>query len=278
MLKTLFGLGLVFCFTAAAQDQAAALSCSLVPGWTQNGKLRTYQADTLFEYMDGNSEGYISYGFQKMHGVTCGKGGVTFVVDISDMGDSDSAYGIFASNRDLRLPGYPVGMGGQIVPRRLIFAKGRYYLEIAANPEGDYTAALKEWAAALDKLVQGSSTAPAALSWFPAEKQQTLRLVPESVLGLRLLKRGYMAQYDYGKAFVVFEETPASAAAVMQKLRERFAENTAAKIGEEAFQATDKYLGRMCYFRKGRYIAGWAITGEGVDPLAASAALADKLR
>jgi len=25
-----------------------------------------------------------------------------------------------------------------------------------------------------------------------------LRLVPESVLGLRILKRGYMAQYEYG--------------------------------------------------------------------------------
>ena len=25
-------------------------------------------------------------------------------------------------------------MGGQIVPRRAIFAKGKYYVEIAANP------------------------------------------------------------------------------------------------------------------------------------------------
>jgi len=28
----------------------------------------------------------------------------------------------------------------------------------------------------------GNSNPPVALSWFPAEKQQTLRLVPESVL------------------------------------------------------------------------------------------------
>ena len=27
--------------------------------------------------------------------------------------------------------------------------------------------------------------------------------MPESVLGMRLLKRGYVAQYEYGKAFVV---------------------------------------------------------------------------
>jgi hypothetical protein len=81
-------------------------------------------ADNLFEYMDGNAEGYILYNFQAMHGVTCKKGEVTFVVDISDMGDADFAYGMFSANRDLRQPEYRVGMGGQIVPRRLIFAKG----------------------------------------------------------------------------------------------------------------------------------------------------------
>jgi hypothetical protein len=56
------------------------------------------------------------------------------------------------------------------------------------------------------------------LQWFSTEGQQSFRLVPESVPGLRLLRRGYVAQYDFGKAFVVFEDTPESAAGVMQKL------------------------------------------------------------
>jgi hypothetical protein len=272
------GLGLVLCFGAAAQDKAAAPVCTIVPGWTQSGALRGYDADNLFEYMDGNAEGYISYGFQKMQGVTCNRGGVTFVVDISDMGDADSAYGMFAANRDLRQPSYAVGAGGQIVPRRLIFTKGKFYLEIAANPEGDHTAALKQWAAALEKTVQGSTTPPPALGWFPTEKQQTLRLIPESVLGFRALKRGYMAQYDFGKAFVVFEDTPQTAGAVMQKMRERFPENSVVKVGEEAFQTSDKYLGKLCFFRKGRYIAGYAITAEGADPVALSNAMAARIR
>jgi hypothetical protein len=278
VLRAVCGLGLLLCIGAAAQDKAAAPVCTLVPGWIQSGAPRTYDADNLFEYMDGNAEGYISYGFLKMQGVTCTKGGVTLVVDVSDMGDADSSYGMFAANRDLRQPAYAAGMGGQIVPRRLIFAKGKYYLEIAANPEGDHTEALKLWAAALEKTVQGSATPPSALSWFPGDKQQTLRLIPESVLGFRALKRGYMAQYDYGKAFVVFEETPQSAGAVMQKMRERFPENTAVKVGDEAFQTTDKYLGRLCFFRKGRYIAGYAITAEGMDPVAPSAAMAQKIQ
>jgi Family of unknown function (DUF6599) len=255
---------------AAAAPQP---SCAIVPGWTQAGPARTYTVDNLYEYMDGNSEGYFLYNFQEMRGVTCKQGEITFVLDISDMGDADFAYGMFSSTRDLREPAYPVGAGGQIVPRRLIFAKGQYYVEIAANPEGNHTAALKLFAAALDKSVPGSTTPPAALAWFPKERQVSLRLIPESVLGLRILKAGYMGQYEFGKAWVVSDP---AAADVMQKLKARFNDVAPSKIADDSFTATDKYLGRLCIFRKGNYVAGYAIT-DSTDPAPLAAQLAAKL-
>ncbi len=259
---------------ACGMAGAAAPACGLVPGWSQKGETRSYESENLFEYMDGNAEGYLIYGFQNMHGVTCEKDGATLVIDISDFGDDDSSYGMFSANRDPRQPGAKIGMGGQIVPRRAVFAKGRYYVEVAANPEGDFTATLGQWTAALEKLVDGSSTPPAALAWFPAEKQQSLRLVPESVLGIRILKRGYVGQYEAGKAFVVQDE---SGAALMQKLRARFGETKPAAVGDEAFQASDQYLGRLCIFRKGRFIGGYANVPEGQDPVALAAALAARV-
>jgi hypothetical protein len=279
MLRPIFGLTLLLAAAGvlAAADEAPVPSCNLAPGWSQAGPDRTYVADNLFEYMDGNAEGYLIYGFLKMQGVTCKKGDVTFVVDLSDFGDADSAYGMFTSNVDGRQPTQKIGMNGQIVPRRAFFAKGRYFLEIAANPEGDYTPQLKEWTAAMEKLIPGSTVLPPALAWFPTEQRQSLRLVPESVLGLRLLKRGYAAQYEYGKAFVVLEATPQSAAAVMEQLRKRFGATTPAAIADEAFQATDQYLGRLCVFRQGRYIAGYAISADGMDPVSLSKTLAGKM-
>jgi hypothetical protein len=278
MIKLFGAVLLAAILPAVAQEKAAAPVCTLAPGWTQSGQARYYTTDDLFEYMDGNSEGYFSYNFQNMHGVTCKKGASTFVIDISDMGDADSAYGWFSANRDLREPAYQVGSGGQIVARRLIFAKGKYYAEIAAEPDADHKADLRQWASALDKLLVGSSAPPEALSWFPTEKQQRLRLVPQSVLGLRILQRGYLAEYDFGKAFVVLEETPASATEVMKQFQARYPGATPAKLGDEAFQATDQYLGRIFAFRKGRYIAGYAVTGEGADPAALSGQLAPKIR
>jgi hypothetical protein len=268
---------------AAAFGQGVAPDCSLVPGWPQRGPARTYEADNLFEYMNGNAEGYLIYQFQRMKGVSCQKGDVTLVFDVSEMADADSAYGMFAANRDPRLPSEAIGMGGQIVPRKLIFAKDKYYVEITANPAGDHTAVLRAFATAMEKRIQGRSSLPDAISWFPTEKlvKDSIRLVPESLLGLRILRRGWVAQYESGKAFLMREESPAIAAQTMEKLKARIAQSgqvTPAKIGDEGFQATDKYLGRMSVFRKGRYLGGYANLVEGQDGVALAAALAAKVR
>jgi hypothetical protein len=120
---------------------------------------------------------------------------------------------------------------------------------------------------------------PDALTWFPKEGQQSLRLVPESVLGMRALRRGYVGQYGYGKAFLVKETSPEAAAAVMEKLRARLAGTQPAAVpaAQEALQMADKYLGRLCFFRKGAYLGGWANVAEPQDPLKLASDLAAKL-
>jgi hypothetical protein len=213
-----------------------------------------------------------------MNGITCKKGGDTIVFDVSEMADSEMAYGIFASNRDTRRPVEKVGMMGQLLERRGIFAKDKYFVELAGNPAGD--ADLRAFMAAMDKRIAGRTELPEAISWFPEEKLDpaSIRLVPESVLGLRLLKRGYIAQYEFGKAFLVREESPEIAAQVMTRLRARAGETTPAQVADDAYQANDKYLGRMIVFRKGPYLAGFAGVAEGQDAGALASRLAARIR
>jgi hypothetical protein len=253
--KLLLTLALVFASTACAQDY---LNCHLVPDWEQPGPKREYTADTLYEYMDGNAESYLLYGFVHMQGITCTSGEKKFVIDVSEMQDSDLAYGMFASNADPNAPIAKIAMGGQVQPRRASFAKGKFYVEIAASPEGDHTAALQAFVSKIEPFIEGRSTPPDALQWFPPENLASVRLVPESVLGLRQLKRGYVAKYAQGQAFVVLEASPESAAEVFKNVQARFADAAPAKVADEAFQAKTPYLDSICIFRKGRYIAGYA--------------------
>ena len=270
----------VLILLAAALSLAAQTpDCSLVPGWTQRGPARTYLADDLFEYMDGNAEGYLIYRFQKMQGVTCRSGADTIVFDVSEMGNPEFAYGIFSATRDPQLPVEKIGTAAQIHPRKGVLVKDKYYLELAVNEEKDLTTVLRAFMVAMDQRIPGRTALPEALGWFPRAKlvADSVRLVPESVLGLRLLRAGYIAQYDYGKAFVVAEDSPEAAAQVMTKLRARIGETQPAKLADDAFQAADRYLGRLCFFRKGRYLGGYASLAEGQDALALSAALAARV-
>lgn len=259
----------VLLFVAASALMAQTPDCSIVPGAKQEGKAREFDTETLYEYMDGNSEGYFLYGFSKMHGVTCKAGPVTLIVDLSEFQSPELAYGMFTGNLDPRLPVEKIGAGGQVVDRKVIFVKGKYFAEIAAEPEGKHGDLLRAAAQAWEKRIDGSTQPPAELSWFPKEKLQagSPRLVPQSVLGMRMLKRGYLAQYEQGKAVVVTEASAAAAGALLEKLKERFSPNAAAQVGDEAFTAEDRYLGRICFFRKGTRIGGWTNVPAGQDPV-----------
>jgi len=268
-----FAMLTAVCVTAQKPD------CTLVAGWTQHGPAREFEPDNLFEYMDGNAEGYLLYRFVRMQGVTCKSGGNTIVFDVSEMADPEWAYGIFTANRDPDRPTERIGMGGQILPRKATFAKGKFYVELTAEPEGDHTPALRAFALEMEKRISGQTELPATLGWFPPEGllADSVRLVPESVLGLRLLQRGYVAEYKFGKAFLVAESTPEAAAAVMNKLRARWAQSQPVRVADEAFEAADRFLGRLCFFRKGRYIGGFANLREGEDAIALSSRFAARI-
>ncbi len=267
----------VWCSAAALLSGGNAPRCDVTPGWVQSGAARNYQADTLYDYMDGNSEGYLIYGFRNMSGVTCKSGETTLVIDISEMDDAESAYGLFASNRDPRLPVESLGVSGQVVPQRGIFVKGARFVEISASPPGmDHTAAIRTFLKALETQLEGATDPPAPVGWFPREglDAASIRLIPQSVLGLSALKRGYVASYDYGRAFVVRQASAEAASGVMAKLRQRLGATEPAAVGEEAFQANDKYLGRLLFFRKDVWIGGLSNLKDGFAAEAAAKLLA----
>jgi hypothetical protein len=237
------------------------LDCHFVPRWEQSGPKRDYTPDNLFEYRDGAAEGYLIFSFSRMQGIDCKSGSTILSIDVSDMSDADSAYGMFATNRDPQQPIQKIGMGAQFLPQSLLFAKGKFFVEIIetdGSTDSNQTAALQAFAAKIEPLLEGRTTPPEELAWFLPENQESAKLVPESVLGLKILKRGYVAKYNVGQAFIVIEQSPESAAEVMNKLRARFGDTNPVKLADEAFQLKAPYLDGICVFRKGRIIAGYA--------------------
>jgi len=249
---------LLTAWMAHAQD---FLSCQLAPGWTQTEAIHPYTADNLYDYKDGGAEGYLIYGFVGMKSLNCKSGENTLTIDVSEMNDADAAYGLFATNSDPRVAIAKIGMGGQVQAQSATFAKGKYYVEIVANaadPNSDHSAELTLLVNKMAQRMEGRETPPVELAWFPTEDQSSTGVVPQSVLGLKELKRGFVAKYKKGQAFIVVEDTPASAAAVLKLLRQKYDGAIDAKVGDEAFQAKAAYLDGICIFRKGKILGGYA--------------------
>lgn len=243
----------------AAASGGIDLQCP--PGWEQEGPVRSFSADTLFEYMNGNAEGYLIYGFRGMSGVTCRREEVRVHMDVSEMDSPESAWGLYASNRDPAVGETALGTAGQVVAGRAYFARDRFFVELASEPVMP-AEALREWAAFLNGQLSGGAALPAALDWFPAAgiRRETLRMVPHSVLGIRQLRRGFVAEYESGvRAVIVMEESAAEAGKVMGALRQRWEGDwTPLDLGEEGIRAQDRYLGSVWLFRKGAVLAGGA--------------------
>jgi hypothetical protein len=275
-----FVLACAVLVTATALHAQAYLDCHFVPGYEQSGPKRQYTPDNLFDYRDGAAEGYLIYGFAQMQGIDCKSGSTILSIDVSDMTDADSAYGMFSANRDTRQPIAKIGMGAQLMSQSLLFAKGKYFVEIIetdGSTDSNQTANLQAFAAKIEPLLEGRSTPPEELAWFPPESQESAKLVPESVLGLKVLKRGYVAKYSQGQAFIVVEQSPESAAEVMSKLRTRFGDSTAAKLADEAFELKAPYLDGICIFRKSRIIAGYTNLPDAAEAAAQAAKLLERI-
>ena len=76
---------------AGAAAAAQTPNCSVFRRLAAARRSRLYEGENLFEYIDGNSEGYLIYGFVRLHGVTCGKGDEILLFDISEFPDGESA-------------------------------------------------------------------------------------------------------------------------------------------------------------------------------------------
>ena len=273
-------LGLAILLSAGMAGAQDYLNCHSAPGWEPSGEKRSYAPDNLYDYKDGGAEGYLSFGFAHMQGITCKHEADTLDIDVSEMGDADLAYGMFAANADPSLPIEKIGMGGQVLKQSATFAKGKYYVELvvtAARTDSDQATVLKAFVSAMLAHLEGRETPPEALAWFAGEDLVSLRVVPESVLGLKQLKRGYVAKYKQGQAFLVQEATPAAAAEALKAVQARFEATAAAQVGEEGFQVKAKYLDGLCIFRKESFVAGYANLPEAADAVKAAAALAARI-
>jgi hypothetical protein len=116
---------------------AETVNClpSEAAGWKWDGKEMKYNSKTLFDYMDGAAELYLTYGFQNLTVRRFEKSKQPpIIVELYEMASPEDAYGLFSFERQDDAAG--IGQGSEFGGGLLRFWKGKYFVSIYADGEG----------------------------------------------------------------------------------------------------------------------------------------------
>lgn len=152
-----------------ARSDSAVLLPADVDGWHLSKKEQAYDRETLYEYIDGGAELYLSYQFKSVITRTYSRQGQPdIVLDLFDMGTSEDAFGVFSHSRETVDSTF--GQGSQYTEGLLLFWKNNYYVSVLASPEtAQSKKAVFELAKRIDESIPHEGPLPGIVALLPKQ-------------------------------------------------------------------------------------------------------------
>lgn len=240
-------------------------------GWDWLGVPERYGPENLFEYIDGEAELYLKYGFQELATLTYSWESAEdtfFVVDVYEMGTPLNAFGLYSN---YRYPGYEyeeIGTEGFVSDYGVKFYQGRYVVELRAGDTSERCRrAVRRAARQISERIGGTLDPPQALAFLPSEGQvdKTLRYIADVMLNQEFLPGGLEARYridgEEVMGFVVLFQTAEEAREGYRQLRAYFEDEGRTvlpmdALGPDVFGVETPYHGHGLFALEGRFLAG----------------------
>jgi hypothetical protein len=132
-----------------------------VPGWSK-AETRTFEADRLWEYIDGDADRYIQAGVERTLTTDYRyHDKVEAVADIYVMKAPESARKIFDAESSVGSQRVQLGEDARLFPASLTFRRGRYFVRLVAyQQDPEMKKALTELARAIEQRLRGQGRGP----------------------------------------------------------------------------------------------------------------------
>jgi len=206
--------------------------------WTTSAE-RTFNNSTLYDYIDGAAELYLSFGFSKVYNRIYSRPGYAdILVDIFYMNSSYDSFGVFSFS--VGKVGNDFGIQSQIATGAKVFWKSNYYVSITCYPEtGESNIASTKLARLIDESITGKSELPEILNYLPSESldKESMRyfrhyvwlnshvfISNENILNIDQKTQAVLAKYgEKEKSVLLIVKYPSGAEAAAAK--EKFIKN-----------------------------------------------------
>jgi hypothetical protein len=157
-----------------------------------------YDADNLWEYINGAAELFVSYGVESCRTTDLSSGDLTVTVDLYDMGTPLNAFGVFEQEASGDPVDIPDAVAARVSPPyQALLLKGSTYAKVNVF-EGELT--MENGQALLEALaagISGPSTPPPEFGLLPSDGRVpgTETFQAQAFLGLAELSHCVFAEY-----------------------------------------------------------------------------------
>ena len=250
-----------------ADDPAVELTGVLAPlgqldDWKALGPARTHDATTLWEYINGGADLYLSNGFTELSCVELkrpGRGGLRATVEVFELGSLLNAYGVYQPFHDPAAVVEGIGAQASYFGTMLAFYEDRYFVRVlpatGMSAGAEQRDALLALGRALAEGIPGQPAEPAELDYLAADglPRDAIAYSPRSLLGYSFLHGGLTVPHGKGEtSFSVFVALcdPAAAELALEGLAERLIppdEGARSELptGDRILRGTDPHHGAL---------------------------------
>ena len=157
-----------------------------VAGYKWDGKIKTFNSKTVFEYINGAAELYLAYGFLGLKVWRFEKTGAPPInLEIYEQASSEDAYGVFSYEQQDEPAG--IGQGSEFGGGLLRFWKGNYFVSVYAEGEGkDVEAAILDIGKAAAQAIPITGPEPKLIQSLPGKEfgqvERSVRFLRSHVL------------------------------------------------------------------------------------------------
>jgi len=277
---TLFFCGFLAWSVSGGQKTEASALASLLPqaaDWKVVENIQRYGPETLYEYIDGAAEAYLSYDFKELM-VAQFQGGRTkssLTVEIYNMGTDLNAFGIYGAERFPESHFLPIGVQAYLEEGTLNFLAGRYYVKLMCYEGGEKTEEfLKLFAGSIADKIKDRGSFPVLLQVFPREGliPNSEKFILRNFLGFKFLRNGFSASYKQEgrefESFLVQGKSGEDAEEMWKELLDHFAQNgRAVEKKPYGVHFKDSYLKNVFLTRSGSRVCGVTKIQDGQEAL-----------
>ncbi len=172
-----------------------------VDGWSAAGEVRSFDAGTLYEEINGAADVYLSYGFEELRVRELSSGSRTVAVSLYEMSSPLSAFGIYRTEAPADGEVLDIGTEARLaLPYQAMLLKDRCYIKVDAV-KGELTeGAARELLGGLASALPGEDGLPSALAALPDDGMvpDTTAYTREGFLGLSEMTDCVHATYSSG--------------------------------------------------------------------------------